>query len=121
MKKLIAVALLSLPLSAAADHLDVIAFKLNEGCSFATLMEIVADFNQWGKRYGYQAEVAMPLQNEDLETMYWLGRSADAATFGKAWDTWRDALADSSSEPAKLATRFGDCSTNLRRYGYDVY
>lgn len=121
MKRLIAIALLSLPLPAAADYLDVIAFELNEGCSFGKFMEIVADFNEWGKRYGYQAEVAMPLQNDDLTTMYWLGRTADAATYGKAWDTWRDALPDASSAPARLWARFQECSTNTGRYGYDIY
>jgi hypothetical protein len=101
--------------------MDVIEFELLEGCSFSKYMEIVGDFNQWGESYGYKAEIAMPLQNENLTSMYWLGTSANAASFGKAWDAWRDALGDSDSEPAKLWMRFQQCSTNLTRHGYDVY
>ncbi len=121
MKRLLVSALLLLPLSAFGAHMDVIEFELLEGCSFSKYMEIVGDFNQWGESYGYKAEIAMPLQNENLTSMYWLGTSANAASFGKAWDAWRDALGDSDSEPAKLWMRFQQCSTNLTRHGYDVY
>ncbi len=37
--------LLALPMAASADYVDVIEFKLNEGCTFATEMQIVKDFN----------------------------------------------------------------------------
>jgi hypothetical protein len=53
--------------------------------------------------------------------MRWLGRSKDAATFGKAWDTWRTESADPNSVAGKLNTRFGDCSVNTARRGFDVY
>ena len=121
MKKLFLIMLLSLPIPAFAEHMDVIEFKLLEGCSFDKYMAIVKDFNVWGKTVGYNAQVAVPLQSENLTSMYWLGTSADAATFGKAWDTWRDDLADPNSTPAKLWARFVECSANLSRNGYDVY
>jgi hypothetical protein len=121
MKRILVIALLSLPLTAIADHLDVIEFKLAEGCSFSKYMEIVADFNEWGKDYGYNAEVAMPIQSNNLVSLFWLGRSADAATFGKAWDAWRDAGADPKSTPAMLQARFYECSEELGRRGYDLY
>jgi hypothetical protein len=63
----------------------------------------------------------MPLQSDKLTSMYWLGTSADAATFGKAWDTWRDSLNDPESKPSMLWGRFQECSENLGRRGYDVY
>jgi hypothetical protein len=53
--------------------------------------------------------------------MFWLGTSANAASFGKTWDVWRDALDDPESEPAKLWARFLDCEENLGRRGYDIY
>ncbi|MGB5247559.1 MAG: hypothetical protein WBN34_13495 [Woeseia sp.] len=121
MKKTICAFFLLLPLSVSAEHMDVIRFQLDEGCTFATFMEITAAFNDWGKAYGYHAKVAMPLQSDDLVSLFWLGTTKDAATYGKAWDAWRDALSDANSTPAKLWARFEDCSTNLGRWGYDVY
>jgi len=53
--------------------------------------------------------------------MFWVGRSANAAAFGKAWDTWRDALAKADSVPAKLNARLAACSTNVSRSGFDSY
>ncbi|MBT8099496.1 MAG: hypothetical protein KJO82_07080 [Gammaproteobacteria bacterium] len=119
-KILIAVALL-LPLQAIAEHMDVIEFKLQEGCSVSKYMAIVTDFNKWGKSVGYNAKIAVPLQSHNLESWYWLGTSANAAAFGKAWDTWRDALSNAESDPAKLQARFAECSENLGRRSYDVY
>lgn len=122
MKRITLVLLLLVPMVTSAEYMDVIEFKLNEGCSFNKYMEIVNDFNSdWGKANGYTSRVAMPLQNDNLVSMYWLGTTKDAAAFGKAWDTWRDALSDSNSTPAKLWARFEACSTNLGRSGYDIY
>lgn len=113
--------MLFLPFQVSAEHMDVIQFKLHNDCSFEKYMVIVADFNEWGKAYGYNAKIAYPLQNDDLTHMYWLGSSANAATFGKAWDAWRDAQSDANSVPAKLQARFATCSSNTTRNGYDIY
>ena len=122
MRVVFAMLLLALPMTAAADHLDVIEFTLNEGCSFDTYMKIANDFNtEWGSKNGYKSEVLMPIQSHNLVSMYWIGRSANAAAYGKAWDTWRDAQADPNSVPSKLWARFLACSTNISRRGYDVY
>ena len=121
--KIITLALLFfVPMVASAEYMDVIEFELNDGCSFGKYMEIVNDFNKdWGEANGYKSRVAMPLQNDNLVSMYWLGTTKDAATYGKAWDTWRDALSDPDSTPAKLWERFQACSTNIGRWGYDIY
>ena len=121
MKRLLAAVLLTVSAPAVADHYDVIEFKLKEGCTFATYLQVVKDFNEWGKGYGYKAEIASKVQHPDLTTMIWIGRSANAAAFGKAWDTWRNAQADANSMPAKLNARFAACSTNVSRRSYDVY
>lgn len=122
MRMCLAMLLLAVPMIAAADHLDVIEFTLDEGCSFDKYMEIVNDFNtQWGSQNGYKAEILTPIQSHNLESMFWVGRSANAAAFGKAWDTWRDAQADPSSVPSKLWARFQGCSTNIGRRGYDIH
>ncbi|MGI9234686.1 MAG: hypothetical protein ACR2RD_13715 [Woeseiaceae bacterium] len=121
MKRIFLAIVLLAPLSVSADHMDVIEFKMLEGCSFEKYLEIVNDFNDWGEEYGYNAKVAVPLQNDNLISYYWLGTSKNAATFGKAWDAWRDALSDPESTPAQLWARFQECTVNLGRHGYDVY
>jgi hypothetical protein len=121
MKRLLAAMLLILPVTSMADHLDVIEVRLKESCTFSSYLAIAKDFNEWGKANGYQAEVLMPLQRSTLDTVFWVGRSANAAAFGKAWDTWRDALGNPDSVPAKLWARLAACSTNVSRTGYDTY
>ena len=110
------------PTLASAEYMDVIKFKLTGQCSFSDYLDIKNDFNsQWGEANGYIARVAMPLQNDFLESMYWIGATENATAFGAAWDTWRDALGDPDSVPAKLWVRFQVCSENLSRRGYDIY
>ena len=120
-KVILASALLAVPMAATADHLDVIEFKLKEGCSMAKYLEIVKDFNTTAGKWGYKADVATPIQSSNMESKYWLGRSKNAETFGKAWDTWRNAQSDANSAESKLSARFGACSTNIGRRGYDTY
>jgi hypothetical protein len=111
-----------LPFGAFADHIDVIEVTLNEGCSVPTYVAIKNDFNeQWGAKNGYQSEVLMPIQSNNLISLYWVGRSDNAAAFGKAWDQWSKDLADPDSVASKLWARFLECSTNVGRRGYDVY
>ncbi len=121
MKKILIAAIFFFPINAVAEHMDVIEFKMKDGCSFGEYMAIVADFNEWGKDYGYKAKIAYPLQSNNVTSMYWLGTSANAATFGKAWDAWRDAQSDADSVAAKLQARFSACTENLGRRGYDLY
>jgi hypothetical protein len=122
MKKLLLSVLLCLPITAFAEYLDVIEVQLKDGCSFAEYMEITNDFNEtWGKANGYTSRIAMPLQNDNLVSMYWLGTTENAQAYGKAWDTWRDAMSDPESTPSKLWARFQACSVNLSRSGYDIY
>jgi hypothetical protein len=122
MKKLIAIMLLALPLGAAADHMDVIEVKLNADCSVDTYLQIARDFNtDWAPKYGYKSEVLVPIQSHNLESLYWIGRSKDAASFGKAWDSWRDELKNPDSVASKLWARFAKCGVNVSRRGYDVY
>lgn len=122
MKRLLLAAALLLPTPAFADSLDVIQVKLKSTCNLTTYMGIVADFNtSWGKAHGYNARIAVPLHSSDLTIISWLGTTANAETFGKAWDSWRDSLRDANSTAAKLQARFSDCSDNVTRRSYDVF
>lgn len=123
MKKIVLAVLLTLPGVSFADHLDVIQMQLGENCSVEDYVAIIRDFNeQWGKDNGYAAELAVPLQSDDLGSLFWVGRSANAEAFGKAWDTWRDGQSDPTSLPAKLQARFNACGElNQSRRSYDLY
>jgi hypothetical protein len=123
MKQLLALALVMLPLAAFAEgHMDVIQVDLKDGCTPAQYAAIAHDFNRdWGKDHGYHTEVLVPLQSQDLTSVFWIGRTADATAFGAAWDAWRDALPNAGSTAAKLQARFDACSTNASRRSYDVY
>jgi hypothetical protein len=122
MKKLLCALLLALPIGAFADHIDVIEVQLNEGCSVSEYVAIKDDFNaQWGAKNGYQSEVLVAIQSNNLTSLFWVGRTENAAAFGNAWDQWRNDLTDPESVASKLWARFLDCSTNVARRGYDVY
>ena len=122
MRKLIGPMLLLVASASHAGHLDVISFTLNEDCSLGTYLEIVDDFNEWGDAYGYQTEIAAPLFHDNMDTHYWLGRSASNEAFGKAYDAWETAQADSESVPAKLNARFGECGAgNDTRHAYRTF
>ena len=122
MKKLLLAMLLISPISVLADHIDVIEVTLNEGCTVSKYVAIKDDFNeQWGAKNGYHSDVLVPIQSNNLISLYWIGRSENAAGFGNAYDQWRNDLADPDSVASKLWARFLDCSTNVGRQGYDVY
>ena len=121
MRRLLAIALLLTPICASAEFLDVIQGKLKDKCTVETYIAIKNDFNeQWGKSHGYRAEIASPVQSNDLASVYWLGHTASAEAFGKAWDTWRTELANPKSVAAKLNERFEKCVDNTGRRGYDT-
>ncbi len=122
MKKLLCLLMVFAPAAALGGHADVIEVTLNDGCSVEKYVAIKDDFNKnWASKYGYKAEVFVPVQSDNLTSVYWVGRSANAAAFGKAWDQWVKDLTDPGSTAAKLWARFLECSMNVRRVGYDVY
>lgn len=121
-RKTLLTALMFIPFVALGDHLDVIQFELKEGCTLADYHAIADDFNeQWGKKNAYHGEVAAPIQSHDMKSYYWLGRSADAASFGKAYDTWQKESANPDSVAGKLSARFAECSVSVGRRGYSLH
>ncbi|MFT5521316.1 MAG: hypothetical protein ACI9IA_001917 [Enterobacterales bacterium] len=114
--------LISIPLYAFGGHLDVIQVELKEGCAFNQYLAIAKDFNdKWAKDYDYHAEILMPVQSNDLKSLFWVGRSSGAVAFGKAWEAWVRDLGKSDSVAAKLNTRFENCGKNMSRRSYGVY
>jgi len=118
MKRIIGIMFLLTSSVSFADHLDVIGFTLDEDCSFSDYMEIVGDFNAWGEERGYQTEIAAPVHHDNMQTYYWIGRSANGETFGKAYDEWVAGLFDEDSGPYALNERFRDCAINDSRRSY---
>ena len=111
MKKLLIFAIFCFPAISWADHIDVIPAILKDGCSIADYVAIVADFNKdWGSNYGYQVEVLVPMQGNDMDTLYWLGRSENAATFGAAFDAWEANVGNPDSTEGKLIARLIECT-----------
>ena len=122
MNKLIVIAALLLPASAMANTLDVISSKLKSGCTFPAYAAITKDFNEsWGKAHGYNAQLMLPVHSPDSSLVIWVGTTASAEAFGKAWDIWRNALSNPNSTEAKLQTRFDACSVQVSRASYDTY
>lgn len=122
MKLVVVAAALLLPAPVMAETLDVIESRLKDGCTASTYLAITKDFNAlWGKSNGYNARIAMPVHSKSSASIIWMGTTASAEIFGKAWDTWRNALSDPNSVPAKLQARFDACSTQISRSSYDVY
>ena len=121
MRRLLVMAIVLIPMTVRAEYLDVIAGKLKEKCSLEKYVTLKNDFNaQWGRSHGYQAEIASVVQSNDLVTVYWLGRTANAEAFGRAWDAWRTEISDSKSVAAKLNERFEKCVDNTGRRGFDL-
>ena len=122
MKKLMLLFVLAFPMAAQADYLDVIGGKMTGACSMAKYLQIVKDFNeQWGKSYGYKVEILIPQHSEDVHTFYWVGRVANAESFGKGLDAWNAAQSDPNSLPSKLMARFRECTVNQSRASFMTY
>ena len=119
MKKLMLLFVLAFPMASQADYLDIIAGKLNAGCTMDKYLQIVQDFrDQWANARGYKVEILFPAQSRDLGTFFWVGRMSNAEAFGKGLDAWSTAQADPNSGPAKLMARFRECTTSESRAGY---
>lgn len=118
MKRFIGIMFLLTSSVSYADHLDVISFTLKDGCSYSEMNETVAEFNGWASDMGYQAEIASPMFHDDMNTRYWIGRSAGNEAFGKAYDSWFSGLVDEDSNVASLSERMNDCMDFGARRAY---
>lgn len=111
-------AALACPLIASADYIDVIEFKMKDGCAITKYMEIVKDFNTLIEPRGYKAEIMSPYYSGNLESHIWVGRSKNLETFGKGANVYGDASLDANTAEGKLAARFRECTTSIARRSY---
>lgn len=99
--------------------MDVIANRLNDGCSLDDYTKVVDEFRGVMKSegYSYTVEIAVPFVGPELDVIYWVGRTKDLATFGSENDKWIKALTNAMSAESKINAKLNKCATNLRRTG----
>ena len=104
-----------------AAYLDVLAFKLKPACTLKDFIALNQQMNEWGKPYNLTAEVVVPVFSDMPDGYAWVGRTPNAETFGKAWDTWRAAEVKGEEPVSKLNARWTECTEVVYRRGFDTY
>lgn len=116
---LLAVAMLLAPAVARADYLDVITTRLGD-CSLDKYMSIVAEFRlvMAEQKYPYTVEIAVPFINNEMDTVYWIGRSPNLAAFAEGYTRWESQIAKSGTPEAKVSDRLNTCGESVSRSGH---
>ncbi len=116
---LLALALLIAPTMASADYLDVITNSLNDGCSMEEYGKVVEEFRgvMTSEGYSYTVEIVLPFIGDQLDAIFWVGRTKDFATFASETARWEKALTNSMSPESKINMKLNDCATNVSRTG----
>ena len=102
-----------------ADYLDVITTRLGD-CSQEKYLELVDEFRgvMKSQKYSYMVEIAIPLINDQMDVVFWIGRTADFATFGQEYSRWEKAVATGGTPEAKMNDKLNSCGENLTRSGH---
>jgi hypothetical protein len=105
--------------AANADYVDVITNEMNPDCTMEQYLETVEEFRgvMTAQGYTYTVEILVPVEGENLSSVYWVGRTADFATFGAEYTKWLAGIAKSGSPEAKMNAKLNKCATNLSRSG----
>jgi len=104
-----------------ADYLDVLAFKLKPACTLKDFIALNQQMNEWGKPYNMTSEVVVPVFSDMPDGYAWVGRTPNAAAFGKAWDAWRTAVVKGEEPVSKLNARWSECTDTAYRRSFDSY
>lgn len=110
---------LAVPLSASAQYVDVIVSELTDQCTLEQYLPVVEEFRgvMSSQGYGYTVEILQPLTGEDVNVLYWVGRTKDFATFGADYSKWEAALQNAGSPEAAVSEKINKCTRNLSRSG----
>jgi hypothetical protein len=116
---LLTLSLVIAPTMASADYLDVITNRLNDGCSIEKYAKVVDEFRGVMKSegYSYTVELVVPFIGDQLDAIFFVGRTKDLTTFGAENDRWTKALTNSKSPEAKINEKMNECATNVSRTG----
>jgi hypothetical protein len=116
---LVVIAILCLPLYAAADALEVFEIKLKEGCGVEKYQAIVGDFNAYYKDKDYQVELLLPIHADIPEgTVIWVGRSPSNEALGSGLDHYVAEMTKDDSAVSKLQARFEECGSTTSSSSY---
>ena len=112
----VGIALLSSPLMAGADMVDVLTVKLNDGCGVEQLIQLGDDFNAYRKEHGsVQYEILTPLYSANQGVFIIVGRFPSQEAFGKAQDAFRAEQMQAGSAASKLIKRAIECAPLVSR------
>jgi len=116
---ILAIALILAPGLASADYMDVITNRMKDGCSMEKYAKVVEEFRGVMKSqgYSYTVEIVVPYIGDNLDAVWWVGRTKDFATFGAESDRWVKAIATSGTPEAKVNEKLNACTTNVNRTG----
>lgn len=85
-------------------------FRSRKAVHWVTYIKNKDDFDKnWGMDYACHVEITAPLQSNDMSTIFWLGRSKNAVSFGAVFDAWNEGIPATESVAGKLNARFVDC------------
>jgi hypothetical protein len=115
---LLALAMQLAPQVARADYLDVITTRLGD-CTLEKYMSIVEEFRavMVQQKYPYKVEIAVPLINNEMDVVYWVGRSPDLAAFGEGYTRWAREIGKSGTPEARVNEKLNTCGANVSRSG----
>ncbi len=116
---ILTIVMLLAPQVVRGDYLDVITTRLGD-CSLEKYMGIVEEFRGVMKQqhYNYTVEVAVPLINNNMDAVVWVGRSPDLAIFGAEYTRWEGAIAKPGTPEAKVNEKLNACGENVSRSGH---
>lgn len=115
----LSIAILTAPIAAGAQYVDVIVNSMNDGCPLDKYLGHVEEFRgvMKSENYSYTVEILQPLMGDDVSVIYWVGRTADLATFGAEYTRWEQALENAGSPESKVNAKLNECTTNVSRSG----
>jgi hypothetical protein len=105
------IAILATP-AAHADWLEVFHMELNDDC---TAPELQGVGDKLTKKFGadvYSVEILTNGHGATNTSVLWIGRSPNAATWGKANDNWAAEIA-SGGQAAQLNAEIGGCASTV--------
>ena len=116
---LLALLLILGPQSVQADYVDVITNKMTGDCSMEKYLAAVEEFRgvMTSEGYSYTVEILAPVSGPDLNSVFWVGRTQDFATFGAEYTKWLTALGKSGSPESKVNAKLNKCAMNVSRSG----
>jgi hypothetical protein len=123
MKKrhVLAASLLLVSSIASAEYMHVVTFKLKPDCTRNEVGLVVYEAGQWGREMGLESRVAYPVYSGNPDENHWILSTRDSEAWGKAWNTWRNAIIAEDPLVTKINDAFEQCAERVRSEAFQVY